>query len=68
MEKEFLTVPEVARLLGTTVTRTYQLVAQRRLPHVRRGRSIVFPREAMTRWLQEQTEEALRVVAGEPGT
>jgi excisionase family DNA binding protein len=68
MEKEFLTVPEVARLLGTTVTRTYQLIAQRRVPHVRRGRSILVPRGALMQWLQEKTEEALRAVASESRT
>jgi excisionase family DNA binding protein len=65
MEKEFLTVPEVASRLGTTVTRTYQLVAKGRVPHVRRGRSVLVPRAALAQWLQEKTEEALRAVVGE---
>jgi excisionase family DNA binding protein len=63
MEKEFLTVRDVAGCLGTTIARTYQLVALRRIPHVRRGRTILVPRAALDRWLRLQTEEALLTVA-----
>lgn len=61
-EREFLSVAEVSRLLGCTVSRTYQLIAERRVPHVRRGRSVLVPRGALAKWIREQEATALAAV------
>lgn len=58
--ERFLTIPEVAGLIGASVERTYQMAAQGRLPAVRLSpRRIRVPREALDRWIAEQNERAL---------
>ncbi len=46
-----LTVPEAARLLGVGRTLLYRELQDGHLPHVRLGRRILVPREALARWL-----------------
>jgi excisionase family DNA binding protein len=65
-DKAFLSVPEVARLMGLSVARCYQLVGERRLPHIRRGRRILVPRDAWQRWVTEQADRALASTADTP--
>lgn len=55
----FLTVPEVALVLGRTPSRCYQLVRAGALPVVRMGGRIVIPRGAFEEWLRQSNERAL---------
>lgn len=55
----FLTVPEVALVLGRTPSRCYQLVRAGVLPVVRVGGRIVIPRGAFEEWLRQSNERAL---------
>lgn len=48
-----LSVPEAAEELGVDKSTVYRLAANGTLPHVRIGRRIVIPREALARWLAE---------------
>lgn len=54
-----LRAAEIARLLGVSVERTYQLLRDRELPGIRVGGGIRVPRAAWERWLEQQTKEAL---------
>jgi excisionase family DNA binding protein len=49
-----LTVPEAARVLRISRNLAYELIAQRRLPHVRLGRRILIPRPGLERWISQQ--------------
>ena len=62
MTKPFVTVAEMARLLGVGKPQVYKLVAARHLPHVRRGRRVLIPREAWRRWCEAQADAALAAV------
>jgi excisionase family DNA binding protein len=56
----FLTIPEVAAILGCSPMRAYQLAADGVFPSVRlTPRRIRVPRDALDRWLEEQNERAL---------
>jgi excisionase family DNA binding protein len=58
---------QVARLLGVSTSRVYQLVAARELPATRVGGSIRIPRRAWEGWLEERNREAEAAVsAGTP--
>jgi excisionase family DNA binding protein len=58
--REWLTVPELARLLGVPRTRAYELIARGELPAVRLGeRTIRVNRRELERFLLEER----RVVA-----
>ena len=46
-ERRVWTVSEAARLLGISRAHAYELVARRELPHLRLGRRIVIPRQAL---------------------
>ena len=58
--RQWLTVGEVAEILGLSRPRTYQLVSEGRIPAVRTGpRRIRVPRAALDEWLAAQAREAL---------
>ncbi|PZS21499.1 MAG: hypothetical protein DLM54_04335 [Acidimicrobiales bacterium] len=48
-----LTVEEAGRLLGISRGLAYEMVARRRLPHLRLGRRIVIPRAALEALLNQ---------------
>jgi excisionase family DNA binding protein len=53
--REWLTVPEVARLLGVPRTRAYELIQRGELPAVRLGeRTIRVNRQELERFLLEE--------------
>lgn len=60
----FLTVPEVARLLGRTPSRCYQLARAGLLPVVRVGGRLVVPRSALEEWVRASGERALAALRG----
>jgi len=49
-----LTVSETARLLRISRNTCYELVAQRRLPHVRLGRRVLVPRFGLEQWIARE--------------
>ncbi len=53
-EALLLTVREAAELLRISRNLAYELVAQRRLPHVRLGRVIRIPRHALETWINKE--------------
>lgn len=63
MERPFLSVQDVANLLGLTKNRVYQLIAQREIPFARVGGTIRIPAEAWERWLSEKNAEAISAVS-----
>lgn len=58
MEKIFAKPSEAAEALGLGRSKTYQLIAAGILPHVRIGKSIRVPVEALRRWAQDQSNAA----------
>ena len=66
VESPFLTVRDVARLLGKSEPRIYQLVTARRVPAVKMGGRVMIPRAAFERWVELQNELALASVSGGP--
>ena len=51
---EFLTIPEVAKILRISRNLAYQLVAERVLPSVQLGRRLLVPRDLLNEWIREQ--------------
>jgi excisionase family DNA binding protein len=67
MENEaspFLTVPEVARLIGASPERTYALCSDGTVPSVRFGKRVRIPRAAFERWLEDLSDRALAGTGG----
>jgi excisionase family DNA binding protein len=54
-----MSMAEVARLLAVTPERVRQLARAGLVPYIRRGRRVLVPREAWTRWLAAQADRAL---------
>lgn len=54
-ERLALRVDEAAALLSISRSQAYQLIAEKKLPHVRVGESVRVPRAALEAWLEEQT-------------
>lgn len=63
MSKPFLTPADVARLLGVTTRRVYQLLGAGELPGIRLGGRHRIPRAAWDAWLEQKSDEALRRTA-----
>lgn len=57
--KAMLRAADVARLLGVSRSRVYQLGRAGALPVVRQGRSVLIPRPAFEAWLGERSARAL---------
>ena len=60
--RPFLTVPEVAQLIGASPERTYALVSSGRIPSVRFGRRVRIPRPAFDAWISDLSRRALAEV------
>jgi excisionase family DNA binding protein len=63
---EFLRIPEVARRLGLSPSRTYKLAKEGVIPilhHGRNGRGLRVPRQAFEAWLAALNAEALAHIA-----
>lgn len=57
--RPFWTVPEVARWLGRTPARCYQMARAGSLPVVEVGGRLVVPRAALEEWVRQKAERAL---------
>lgn len=55
----FMTVPEVARLLGRSPERTYGLISAGVVPGVKIGKHVRVPRRAFEQWVDQLNERAL---------
>ena len=52
-------VKELGKLIGLSSDTIYTLVSQRRIPHVKVGRRVLFPVKAIEKWLDENTIDAI---------
>lgn len=57
-ERLLLTVRETAQRLNLGVTLTYELIGQGRIPHIRLGRAVRVPRQALEVWIAANTRGA----------
>ncbi|GKS62893.1 hypothetical protein YTPLAS72_01970 [Nitrospira sp.] len=55
IERRLLTIQEASRYTGLSVHTLYTMVGQRRVPHVKLGRLVKFDREALEKWIKQQT-------------
>lgn len=57
LEPLLLRATEVGKLLGLGRSKVFAMVAAGQLPAIRIGRSVRVPRDALERWVREQTIE-----------
>ncbi len=57
LEPLLLKATEVAKLLGLGRSKVFAMVAAGELPVIRIGRSVRIPRQALERWIRDQTIE-----------
>jgi len=53
-ERLLLPVKEAAKLLSISRNLAYELVTQKRLPHIRLGRRILIPRFGLEEWIARE--------------
>jgi len=51
---------EAAPALGISERHLWSLTNQGKIPHVRIGRSVIYPRDVLERWLAEQAAKGAR--------
>ncbi|ADU31005.1 helix-turn-helix domain-containing protein [Evansella cellulosilytica] len=54
IQRTTLTAQEVAEYLGLSIQFVYVLVQEKKLPCIRIGRRVLFKRDSIQRWLNEQ--------------
>lgn len=59
IERSTLTVYEVAEYLGVSIDTIYALVREKKIVHFRIGRRILFKKEAIEKWIQQQMEASI---------
>lgn len=62
-DRIFLPVSDAARRLSVCTGRVYQLIAEGRLPGIKRGRRTLIPRQAFDAYVEQINRDALRNVA-----
>lgn len=58
MEKTVMSVQELARQMGISLPKAYELVKQPGFPTIRIGTRILIPTDAYKQWLLRQTEKS----------
>ncbi|MFF8372789.1 helix-turn-helix domain-containing protein [Streptomyces lydicus] len=67
MNDRYLSVPEVAELLGTTERFPRRLIAERRITFVRMGRHVRIPESALRAFIEENTVQPVSAGRGRLG-
>ncbi|MFF3161595.1 excisionase family DNA-binding protein [Streptomyces sp. NPDC003273] len=67
MNERYLSVDQVAEMLGTTVRFPRRLIEERRITYVKVGRHVRIPESAVRDFIRANTVEARRRVAARPG-
>jgi excisionase family DNA binding protein len=67
MAAEYLTVKEVARMLRQKPRTIYQWVADRRIPHFKPGRVLLFDSVEIDNWIRQSRREAESPLTPEGG-
>jgi excisionase family DNA binding protein len=57
-EPLLLTVRDVCRLLNRSRARVYEMVRMREIGHLRDGRSVLIPREALDEWIRRKRRQS----------
>ena len=53
----FLNAETLAKLLGVSVSSSYELMHEKDFPAIRIGSRLVVPKEKLQRWIDEKTEK-----------
>lgn len=53
----FLNTEILAKLLGVSVSSSYELMHEKEFPAIRIGSRLVVPKEKLQRWIDEKTEK-----------
>ena len=48
----YLRIPQAASYLGLAPKTLYKLAEEKRIPHIRKGRTLFFDRQALDKWMQ----------------
>lgn len=59
IERSTLTVEEIAKYIGISKEQIYLMVREKRIPCFRIGRRILFKRESIDRWIEDQMQEVM---------
>ena len=57
---EYLTAEEVAPYIRSTVGTVRVMTSKRQIPHIKRGRRVLYERGSIDKWLDEQRVPANR--------
>jgi excisionase family DNA binding protein len=56
-EDPILTIPEVARYLKMSKSKSYSLVAREEIPHLKIGRNVRIRRKDLQAWIEKQSDQ-----------
>lgn len=62
MEKIFFNIPEAAVFTTLPESSLYKLTSQKKIPHTKIGKRVVFHRDDLIRWMKEQQVISKRTI------
>ena len=57
----YLRIPQAATYLGFSAKTLYRMAEEKRIPHIKKGRTIFFDRNALDKWMQDGLVNPLSV-------
>ncbi len=57
----YLRISQAATYMGLAVKTLYRLAEEKRIPHIKKGRTIFFDRLALDKWMEQGTVKPLAV-------
>jgi len=58
-ENDLMTIEELAEYINMAVTSIYGLIHRRQLPHIKRGKRLIFEKSKITEWLQSGRQKTV---------
>ncbi|WP_026909118.1 helix-turn-helix domain-containing protein [Paucisalibacillus globulus] len=60
MQRQTLTVKDVANYLGVHTDTVYTMVKINQIPHLKLGKRILFTRESIDLWMADQVKKSIK--------
>ncbi|HEY4788035.1 MAG TPA: helix-turn-helix domain-containing protein [Bacteroidales bacterium] len=67
-EYDLMTIQEVAGFINMAVTSVYGLVHRKQIPHIKRGKRLIFEKKQIIEWLQSGRQKTIHDIQSDADT
>lgn len=65
---DLMTIEQVAEFINMAVTSVYGLVHQKKIPHIKRGKRLIFEKKQIIEWLQSGRQKTINDIQSDADT